>query len=146
NTYDRRGRLFTVFQATNVTQLRYGDGGELVSESRNGYTVTNRYDALDRRTNQVFMIGTTPQVTNVFAYDQSNGRLTNVSEGVVSAGYDYLANSELINQITFRSNSTTRMVTTKQYDLLNRLLSISNQPSASGVAPSFHSYSYNSAN
>lgn len=35
---------------------------------------------------------------------------TNVSDGTYNATYSYLANSPLINQITYRSNSTTRTV------------------------------------
>ncbi len=35
-----------------------------------------------------------------------------------------LANSPLVGQITFRSNSVTRMTTTKTYDYLNRLTRI----------------------
>src|SRR5207244_8501557 len=67
-----------------------------------------------------------------------------VTNGNYSAAYTYLANSPLISQITFRSNSTTRMTTTKSYDFLNRLSQISSVPSVSS-AVSF-SYSYNSAN
>ena len=54
------------------------------------------------------------------------------------------ANSPLVSQILFKSNSVTRMTTTKQYDYLNRLTAISNAP-ASGVAVS-HGYAYNAAN
>jgi YD repeat-containing protein len=50
----------------------------------------------------------------------------------------------LVSQIAFKQATTTRMTTTKQYDHLNRLLSVSSAPSASS-ALSF-SYSHNSAN
>jgi len=59
-------------------------------------------------------------------------------------GYSYLANSHLISQITYRSNSTTRMTTTKSYDYLNRLQWISSALSASS-ALSF-AYDYTDAN
>jgi RHS repeat-associated protein len=76
-------------------------------------------------------------------YDPAS-RLTNVTDGTYAAGYVYLANSPLVSQITFRSNSTVRMTTTKTYDYLNRLLQISSVPSASSVV-SFD-YAYNDAN
>jgi len=65
------------------------------------------------------------------------------SDGI-SAAYEYLANSPLVSQITFRSNSVSAMTTTKQYDYLNRLLRISSLPAADS-AVSFD-YLYNEAN
>ena len=52
----------------------------------------------------------------------------------------YLANSSLVGQIMFKSNTVTRMTTTKQYDFLNRLNSISSTPSNA------FTYQYNAAN
>ena len=60
--------------------------------------------------------------------------------------YSYLANSPLVSQITFKSNTVTRMTTSKQYDYLNRLTAISSSGSA-GVPPAISfNYSYNNAN
>jgi len=70
--------------------------------------------------------------------------LTNVTDGTYSAGYSYLANSPLISQITFRQSGSTKVTTTKQYDYLNRLLSISSSPSSS--LPISYAYGYNDAN
>src|SRR5205085_2152121 len=56
----------------------------------------------------------------------------------------FLANSPLISQITFRQNSTVRMTTTKQYDLLNRLLAIGSVPSADSAISA--NYNYNAGN
>ena len=53
-------------------------------------------------------------------------------------------NGLLVSQITFSSNSTTRMVTTKQYDLLNRLTNIVS--STNSVAIASFAYKYNNAN
>ena len=50
----------------------------------------------------------------------------------------------LVSQIAFKQATTPRMTTTKQYDYLNRLLSISSAPSAAS-ALSF-GYAYNAAN
>ncbi len=67
------------------------------------------------------------------------------TDGTYSASYSYLANSPLVGQITFRSNSVTRMTTTKTYDYLNRLTRIQ---SADGQAATVNSFDYqlNSAN
>ena len=80
-----------------------------------------------------------------FSYDAAS-RLQTVAEGTFSATYSYLANSPLISQIQFKSNTTVRLTTTKQYDNLNRLLNINSQPSASGASSFASSYLHNDAN
>ena len=57
-----------------------------------------------------------------------------------------LPTAPLVSEITYRSNSVTRMTTTKSFDYLNRLQSISSQPGASGTAPIGFGYLYNDAN
>lgn len=52
---------------------------------------------------------------------------------VKSASYTYLANSPLAQYITLAQNSTTRMTTTKAYDNLNGLTSISSANASSVV-------------
>jgi len=49
-----------------------------------------------------------------------------------------------VSQITFSNSSVRRMTTTKQYDSLNRLTSISSVPTASSAVSC--AYSYNGAN
>ena len=48
-----------------------------------------------------------------------------MTNGSATIAYSYLANSPLVSQITFKQSGTTQMTTTKQYDYLNRLGSIS---------------------
>jgi len=48
-----------------------------------------------------------------------------------------------VSQITFRSNATTRVTTTKSYDFLNRLTGISSAPS--GASTVNFNYNYNDA-
>ena len=62
----------------------------------------------------------------------------------MNAGYVYIANSPLIDTVTFRQGSTTRMTTKKSYDKLNRLLSIAS--TAGAASPISYSYLYNDAN
>src|SRR5205814_116371 len=73
-------------------------------------------------------------------------RLQSVHSGDESAIYSYLENSPLVRQILFNHSNAQRMVTTKQYDYLNRLSSISSQPSAIGSSAIGYSYAYNDAN
>ena len=54
--------------------------------------------------------------------------------------YGYHANSPLVSTISHRYAGNNRMVTTKQYDLINRLTSIAN-----GAFDSY-AYGYNNAN
>jgi RHS repeat-associated protein len=68
-----------------------------------------------------------------------------VGTGTNVATYTYLANSPLVEQITFTHGNTTNMVTTKAYDYINRLTAISHadlQP----VTLASYSYGYNGAN
>ena len=71
-------------------------------------------------------------------------RLSTVSDGTNSAAYGYLANSPLVQYITDKQSGTTRMTTTKAYDNLNRLTSISS--AAGSTVLDSHGYAYNSAN
>jgi len=74
----------------------------------------------------------------------TDGSVTDNTGGTpYSAGYSYIANSPLVSQITFKQGATTRMTTSKSYDYLNRLTSISS--AAAGGTNSF-ACSYNSAN
>ena len=59
--------------------------------------------------------------------------------------YNYLANSPLVSQIVFTNSGTTRMTTTKQYDYLNRLTSISSATTGPSIINSF-AYQLNAAN
>ncbi len=102
-----------------------------------GLSVTNGYDRYLRRANLSLL-------SSGYGYD-AGSRLRSVSDGSGnSATYIYLANSPLVSQISFTNGTARRMVTTKQYDLLNRLLSSSSSPSSSSSI-SF-SYLYNAAN
>jgi len=56
------------------------------------------------------------------------------------------ANSPLVSQIEFKSNTTVRLTTTKSYDKLNRLTSIASVGTGSTPSVSSHTYSYNDAN
>jgi len=108
-----------------------------------GLSVTNGYDPYLRRTNLAALNSTTLLLQDIYGFDAAS-RLQKVTDGTNSAAYSYVANSPFVGQIAFTNNGAQRMVTTKTYDLANRLTSISSSPSA--ASPISFSYSYNSAN
>src|SRR5579863_1539257 len=101
--------------------------------------ISNQFDACLRRTNMTLWNGSSNLCQTTNGYDGAS-RLALVSDGTNSATYSYLANSSLVGNITFKQSGTTEMTTSKQYDYLNRLSSISNSLSNS------FAYQYNAAN
>lgn len=85
--------------------------------------------------------------TGTYGYDNAS-RLNSVSDGSYSASYRYLANSPHVEQVQFKQGNTLRLVTTRNYDSLNRLASIGNVVFLnSGSFPaSSHAYGYDNAN
>ena len=150
-TYDRRGRQATCVHSGTTTTRFYHDAGLLLGEAYSGGTlggwrITNYFDASLRRTGVSTLSPSSQTLSAItYSYDPAS-RLSTVSDGVFSATYTYLANSPLVSQIDFKSNAVTRMTTTKQYDFLNRLQSISSAPSAQPLSPISYSYQYNDAN
>jgi RHS repeat-associated protein len=106
-------------------------------------TVSNVYDSVLRRTTNGLWNGTSWLAQTRYSYDAAS-RLATVSGGTNTAGYSYVANSPLVSEIDFTNSTTRRMVTTKAFDLLNRLTNITSSAGATTVA-SF-GYQYNDAN
>ncbi|MDE3100003.1 MAG: type IV secretion protein Rhs, partial [Verrucomicrobiota bacterium] len=148
-TYDRLGRRSTMAWNGITDTLTYNLANEMLGESYsggilNGFSVTNGYDADLRRFNVTALSGGSALQSTAYGYDNAS-RLSTVSDGDNdSATYSYVANSPLVQQITFAQSGTTRMTMGKTYDDLNRLTDISNAPS-SGAAATFN-YGYNAAN
>ena len=107
--------------------------------------MTNAFDAYLRRTNVSSASGATVLTTNGYTFDLA-GRLSTARDGTFLATYSYLANSPLVSQIEFKSNTTVRLTTTKTYDQLNRLTSIASVGTGSTPSVTSYSYSYNDAN
>jgi RHS repeat-associated protein len=149
NSHDRRGRTTTIKQGTNATTRLYDDAGNLLSENYTagilaGMALTNRFDALLRRTTNGLLNGSTWLAQTRYTYDAAS-RLFSVSDGTSSAAYAYLTNSPLVSTVLFTNGGVSRMTTRKQYDGFYRLASISSSNSAAGVLSS-HGYTYNSVN
>ena len=149
NSYDRLGRLSTILSGGMTNAVAYNDANMLLSETYsggplNGLSVTNGFDLLLRRTNLTIR-GAIVLSRTTYTYDAAS-RLLTVSDGTNSAIYNYLANSPIVGQITFMSNSVTRMTTSQQYDYLNRLTEISSAPVSAGASQFSFNYTYNNAN
>lgn len=155
--YDRRGRQTTVTQGTSspiTTALGWHPSGALDSESYSGSfldtlsvnAVNVDNNLLRRQSLQVEKSGTAIAGTAVsYGYDTAS-RLQSLTSGGFSATYDYAPNSSLINTTTFKQSATARLTTTRQYDFLNRLQTITPTPSAASQPPLSRAYGYNSAN
>jgi RHS repeat-associated protein len=144
--YDLRGRVASVIRDDDLeVDFNYADGG--VHESTGSYLLDTIYDDYSRRSDLYLSIPGSGGQHIHYGYDAAS-RLQTVSDNTgspaYSATYYYLANSPLVGQITFQQSSTTQMTTTKQYDYLNRLSSISSSFASSALVSS--SYAYNNAN
>ena len=152
NRYDRLGRLSSVVCGGMTDTMTYNLANELLSEtftggSLAGLAITNTYDTNLRRTGLAILNSQSSILASAnYAYDSASRLKTVTDANNNSATYNYLANSPLVSQITFKQNGTTRMTTTKQYDFLNRLTSISSLGGTSSTSPINFNYSYNSAN
>ncbi|MBI3871290.1 MAG: RHS repeat-associated core domain-containing protein [Verrucomicrobia bacterium] len=148
-TFDRLGRKTTLSQGGNTNEFLYNDAGQVISEKStagtlSGLALTNTYDTFLRRNSSkaVVVSPASTLIAMTYGYDAAS-RPTSVTNGSYSATYSYVANSPLVGQIVFRDSTTTRMTTSKTYDSLNRLLSIS---SATTTPVSSYAYQYNDAN
>jgi len=140
STYDRRVRKTSVTFGMNTSSYTYNDAGQMLTESfpNGGVVITNSYDSFLRRST----LGAANLSLN-YGYDNAS-RLSLLSDGTHSVTYTYLPNSALVSNVVFKTSSATKMTTTKSYDNLNRLTSIS---SSVGVSPvSSFAYQYNAAN
>ena len=149
--YDRRGRQTTVTNGGSLMLARaFNDAGQMTGESYtsgplSGIRVTNEFDGLLRRTNFAVLSGSTRLTTNMYSYNATSGRLDTVSDGLGdTATYSYVANSTLVSDIVFKQGSTTRMTTSKSYDLLNRVTSVQN--TGAGIPAVSFGYQNNAAN
>jgi RHS repeat-associated protein len=147
-TYDRRGRRTGISSSTDAITLNYYDNGIEGTNSHgsgalNGYSVTWGYNSAMQLTS--LNANTASALSQSFTYD-SSGRLSTVTDGSYSATYSYTSNSRLVSQILFKTNTTTRLTTTKTWDYLNRLLESRSVPSATSELPATFKYAYNNAN
>jgi RHS repeat-associated protein len=148
--YDRQGRQTSVTNGPSICTLLLNDAGEVLVEAYtgagplSGFSTTNGYDTLLRRTRYTTLASGTPLTLVNETYDAAS-RPATFSDGVNSAGYAYIANSPLVGQISFSNYAALKMITTKSYDNLNRLTAIGTT-NGQGSAIDVHLYAYNNAN
>jgi len=150
NNFDRLGRSTNIVDGSGSRFLAYNATGQLLGETNSsgemiGQNLRFTYDQYQRRTNHAWYATNTSLLSHSFMFDGAS-RITNVTDGTYQGGYSYLANSPLISQVTYRSNTTSRMTTAKTYDYLNRLQNITSTPGASGESAVSFDYAYNDAN
>jgi RHS repeat-associated protein len=155
-SYDRRGRRLTAARNSITTSFTFNEADLPLTETYGGGTlaglsVNYGYNTYLQNTSAQIKNGSTDLQTATYSYDTA-GRLQTVTDGSVTAytaTYAYTANSLLINTVTFKNTGSTRLLTTKNYDRLNRPVSITSQAyNSSGVAvgsPVGAAYQYNSA-
>ena len=151
-TYDRRGRLATVARNGITTALTYNDANQPVTETHSGGTLAQlsmnwAYDTSLRLSALTAKNGANTLQRATYGYDTA-GRLQSVMDSSRSAAYTYHANSTLISTVTLTNIGTAGLVSTRAYDKMNRLLSISTGTSSNGVgvAALSYGYQYNAAN
>jgi RHS repeat-associated protein len=164
--YDRRGRTQMIIQGNGAsaitTTLAWNQGGPLDSETHSGsfldglaVVIDNafpgspqsllRRESLEVKNGGVAIAGT----TRTYGYDTAS-RLESVTSAGYSVQYGYLPNSELVETSTFRQDTqpqpSPRLTTSRTFDFLNRLQSISHAPSATLQPSLARAYAYNRAN
>ena len=148
-SYDRLGRLSWVSDATGSRTFSNTDDGQIASETFGadsiffGGSASHGFDEFLR----INMVSVQPPggaaITQTITYDAAS-RYETFTQGSSSATYTYDPNSSLIAGITMKNSGTTTLATSKVYDHLNRLKSISNVVGSQVV--SSHAYTYNNAN
>jgi RHS repeat-associated protein len=141
NVYDQAGRLWSNFCNGITTTRSYDLANDLLVESYSGgalggFSVTNGFDNLLRRTTVAVLSNSTPILHSSMSYDAAS-RLSTVSDGTNSATYFYVANSSLVDHIVFARGNTNVMTNQNTYDNLNRLTGTSSALS--------YNYQYNLA-
>ena len=112
-------------------------------DNMNWISVTNGFDNLLRRISVTVLNGSSVLARTTNGYDAAS-RLSTVSDGSNPATYSYVANSALVDHITFKRNSASVMTTSNKYDYLNRLTGKSSVASVASVVD--FQYGYNAAN
>jgi RHS repeat-associated protein len=142
-TLNRLGKPSVVIDGSGTNVLTYDYAERLVSSAcvgglLAGITVTNHFNPLYGR-DLLKVIGPSWAFTNGYGYD-AYGRMSVVSNGIYSATYAYLANSDLLQTTTSKSNTTTVLTATRIWEAGPRLRSIVN--TVNGAVVTSHEYQY----
>ncbi|MBI4556124.1 MAG: RHS repeat protein, partial [Candidatus Hydrogenedentes bacterium] len=145
NNINSMGSPQEIIDGTGTNTLAYDHANRLIlitggAGLYSGLKLTNQTDSVYGRTSlRLLDSQDTILLQHDYGYD-TYGRLAGVTNGVYSARYGYLANSDLIQTVTNRNNGTNVLTSTKAYEFGYRLASIVNV--ASNTTVSAHSYLY----
>jgi len=147
NAYDRRGRLHGVIDASGSRALDYANGQVADETYRTSlFAGVQLHRGFDSQ-NRLYSLSVSNQTGSIYqvnyGYDPAS-RLQNVTSGPDVATYAYHPDSDLVHILVQTHSNQVRLTTTKLYDRLNRLQSITSVPSADSTI-SF-AYQYNEAN
>ncbi len=127
-TYDRAGRPKTLADAAGNHTFTYPDDLTTTETIEDGIlknvTRTRTRDTYQRQSVSAITSGTAIH-SNEYHYTVTS-RLNDVTTGTESATYGYLANSDAIQSLTYKSGTTTRLATTRSYDTSDRLDGVTN--------------------
>jgi RHS repeat-associated protein len=128
HTYDRVGRFKTTKDAAGTRTFTYSDlltTTESISDGiLAGVTRTSTLDTYSRHSQSTAVSGS---ALHDIAYQYSPvSRLDQVVAGTHSATYGYLANSDALETVIFKSGATTRLTTTRSNDTSDRLNGVTN--------------------
>jgi RHS repeat-associated protein len=141
--YNTRGWVNSVTDAAGAHTLAYQNDGDFASDTitsglLSGVTETNTFDALLRKSGYSATLSGASLSAYTWGYDGLS-RLSSVTSGTNTATYAYQPNSPLVQSITFKNGSTTRLTTTLGFDDFERLTSDVSIPSASSsVGTTYH--------
>lgn len=143
---NRLGKPSVVVGASGTNLLTYDHAERVVASTCTGgllagITVTNHFDSFGRRDLLSAHSSSAPLLQHSFSYD-AYGRLYTVSNGIYSALYGYLPNSDLLQTTTCKSNTTPLLTATRTWETGPRLRSIVN--SVNGATVTSHTYRYDS--
>ena len=132
--YDRLGRNTFSKKNSMETTRTYNLLSLLESESYSGtgavlddYSVEYDYDDYGRRTRVEVKDNGFSKNKITYGYDTDTGRREWIINGVYKAKYGYASNSSLISSIEFYNGSTRKMTSLKDYDFLNRTVSVDSE-------------------
>jgi YD repeat-containing protein len=152
-SYDRLGRLVTASGGGSGRAFAYQGNTNLVaSETMTGgptagTSVSTGYDGLLRRSSLQVSQGQTSLVSQSFGFDAAS-RLASAAQYTAFAAYSYVNGSaaNLVQSIVFTNSGQPVMTTSKSYDTLDRLTSISSTVANQTTPVSGFNYTYNAAN
>jgi YD repeat-containing protein len=143
NTFSEKNSMETT-RTYNLLSLLESESYSGTGAVLDDYSVEYDYDDYGRRTRVEVKDNGFSKNKITYGYDTDTGRREWIINGVYKAKYGYASNSSLISSIEFYNGSTRKMTSLKDYDFLNRTISVDSEIESSGKHIGF-GYQYNLA-